>query len=196
MRTCAGCVFVFVLSVLSFAQLQDKQKAGFPSNEEIQLVLTQAERAFDQYKLSVAAESELPSSKKDPSALEKDRQLVEMYPKLIDPLKKNPSAFNGLGGLLLLTTLDDASRNAALCASSGMTDVSLEAISKMDSTVAYRILAVTKSCIDVSSHLYTVSESVNALFVRYMEAQEDLGQQALEALNRCGAALKSAAPKK
>jgi hypothetical protein len=116
-----------------------------------------------------------------------------MSAKLLDALKKKPEAFNGLGGLLLLTTLDDASRNAALCASTGTLDITHEILSKVKNTnSAYRILAVAQKCIDVSLHLYTVSESVNALLVRTMEAQENLGQKAVETLDKCTAALRSA----
>jgi hypothetical protein len=195
MRTtaCFGCFLL--LSLSSFAQ-QNTKEPDFPTTEEIELVVTQAERAFEQYKLSVDAEATLPSVQKDKSALEKDRQVVGMSGKLIDGLKKKSDAFNGLGGLLLLTTLDDASRNAALCASGGMTDMTQEALSRLDAASLYRILAIAKTCSDVSLHLYTVSESVNALFVTFIEAQDTLSQQAVVALQGCSAILKDSAPKK
>jgi hypothetical protein len=180
----------------SFAQQQKSKEPDFPTTEEIQLVITQAERAFVQYNQSVEMEATLPTAKKDKSALEKDRQVFEMSEKLLDGLKKRPEAFYGLAGLLLLTTLDDASRNAALCANTGMADVAHEALSKVDTSSAYRILAITQQCSDVSLHLYTVSESVNALYVRTVEAQGDLNQQMMETLDKCSAAMKNAVPKK
>jgi len=187
---------VFCLSSVSFAQQQKAKEPDFPTNEEIQLVVTQAERAFEQYKQAVTVEATLPSAKKDKSGLEKDQQVVEMSAKLLNALRKKPEAFNGLGGLLLLTTLDDASRNAALCANTGMGDMTQEILSKLDTNTAYQILAVAQKCSDVSLHLYAVSESVNALFVRTVEAQENLNQQANEVLSQCTAALRNAVPKK
>jgi hypothetical protein len=52
------------------------------------------------------------------------------------------------------------------------------------------------SCIAVSGSLYTVSEPVQALVVRYMEAQEALNQRAEEAVNKCTSLLKQCASRK
>jgi hypothetical protein len=186
---------VFVLSATAcVAQTESKT---FPTTGEIQLVVTQAERAFDQYKTSVDREAELPSAKKDSSAVEKDREIIEMASKVIVGLKKKPEVFYSLGGLLLLTTLDDASRNAALCSGTGMSDVGdiLVSNSGAANSVAtgYRILATTQQCMDVSAQLYTVSESVSALLGRAMEAQNELNDKAMDTLNKCKEVMKAAA---
>src|SRR5450755_4552418 len=113
-----------LLSITASAQERDKmEEAAFPSKQEINLVVTQAERALDQYKRSVDLEETLPSEKAAGNSLSTDRGVVEMTAKLISDLKKNPDSFHGLGGLLLLSALDDTSRNAALCASSAMSDL-------------------------------------------------------------------------
>jgi hypothetical protein len=147
--------------------------------------MTQAERAFDQYKNSVVMEQTLESSKQAPESLKKDQELVEMSHKLIVALKEHPDKFTGLGGLLLLSTLDDASRNAALCSSSGSAEIAKGLIDHFDPKDAYRIMTVMQNCSDVSLHLYTVSESVHALMVRELEAQEDLNNQAMEMVTKC-----------
>jgi hypothetical protein len=178
-----------LLFLTSFCIAQEqKDEPKFPTNEEIQLVVTQAERAFDQYKASVVSEAELPTAKQDKSSMEKDQEVVRLSAKLLDALKKKPEAFNGLGGLLVLTTLDDASRNAALCANAGMLDIAKNILDKPDVNAANRMLAIVGKCTDVSSHLYTVSESVNALLVRNMDAQENLNAEALKSMNECTAA--------
>lgn len=182
-------ILVFLSSLLSAQSAKLKE---FPTDEEIRLVVSQAERAFADYKQAVALEASLPTAKKDRVNLDTDKQLVDMVPKLLDALKANPSRFNGLAGLLLLTTLDDASRNAALCSNSGMGDIAQELLSSHDVATIYRSMAISQKCVDVSGQLYTVSESVNALFVKAMEAQEELGEQATDALNKCAAAMKGA----
>jgi hypothetical protein len=48
----------------------------------------------------------------------------------------------------------------------------------------------------VSGYLYTVSESVQALLVRDMKAQQILNQQAMELANKCNALMKEAQPKR
>jgi hypothetical protein len=183
-------LWVLIFSLSSLLAAQSAAPKVFPTDEEIRLVVIQSERALGEYKQAVELEASLPAAKKDGSSLDIDRQLVETFPRLLGALKASPSKFNGLAGLLLLTTLDDASRNAALCSNSGMGDIAQELLSSHDTTAVYRIIAISQKCVDASTQLYTVSESVNALFVKAMEAQEDLGEQALDALNKCAAAAK------
>lgn len=182
----------FVIKSVCCAQ-ETKPEKTFPTKEEIDLVVTQAERAFEQYKQSVDSEAGLPSAMKDNSGVEKDKQIVETAGQLISGLRKNPDVFYGLGGLLLLTTLDDASRNAALCGTSGMGDIGSELLQpKPNATLGYRLLSITQKCNDVSAHLYTVSESVSALLVRTVEAQSELNAKVMDTLNVCSAAMKNA----
>ena len=184
---------LLLTGVSSFAQ--QKADVQFPTTEEITLVLTQAERAFEQYKNSVVMEQTLEFSKRDPESLKKDQEVVEMSHTLVVALKEHPDKFHGLGGLLLLSTLDDASRNAALCSSSGSAEIAKGLIDHFDPKDAYRIMTVMQNCSDVSLHLYTVSESVHALMVRELEAQEDLNNQAMELATKCGEMMKNQ-PKK
>jgi len=188
MRTLLTLVF---LSSLLSAQEATKPKE-FPTDEEIKLVVLQSERAFAEYKQAVALEASLPTVKNDRTSLDTDKHLIELIPKLLDALKANPFNFDGLAGLLLLTTLDDASRNAALCSSSGMSDIAQDLLSSHDTATIYQIMAISQKCVDASTQLYTVSESVNALVVKAVEAQAELNQQAVDALNKCAAAMKAA----
>jgi hypothetical protein len=182
-------IALLLSSVPSFAQ--QKAEVEFPTKEEITLVVTQAERAFDQYKNSVTMEQTLQSSKQDPSSLKKDEEVVEMSHKLVVALKEHPERFHGLGGLLLLSTLDDASRNAALCSSAGSAEIAKGLIDHFEAKDAYRIMTVIQNCSDVSTHLYTVSESVHALMVKELEAQADLNNQSMELANKCGDFMKN-----
>jgi hypothetical protein len=185
---------VFGLSILCVslrAQEQKKKEAEFPNNEEIRLVVIQSERAFEQYGITVTMEEQLPSAKNNPSFVEKDRQVYDMASKLIAALKINPDAFHGPGGLLLLTSLDDASRNAALCSGTAYNDSMQTLMASSDVHRATDSLNVGLNCAETSGHIYTVSESVNALLLREMEAQQSLNRDAGEALDRCTAALKN-----
>lgn len=189
-RMIVSALFLSVTTCIA----QTQASADFPSTDEIQLVVTQAERSFAEYKTSVDQEAELPSAKNDPSGVEKDRALLAMASKIIEGLKKKPDVFNSVGGLLLLTTLDDASRNAALCSSSGISDIG-ELLESNTGNAArgYQILSTAQACISVSTQLYTVSESVSALLGRSMEAQNALNDKALETVNKCKAIIKASA---
>jgi len=187
-------IVLFCPLFLSICLAQQKEKRPeFPSTEEIQLVVTQSERVLEQYKQAITMEAELPSSKHNPSVIEKDREVYDMATKLVTALKAHPEGFHGLGGLLLLSSLDDASRNAAVCSGSASSDAMNAVISTSDVNSARDWLHVGLSCMDVSGYLYTVSESVQALLVREMEAQQLLNQNAQETLNGCTAALKKCA---
>jgi hypothetical protein len=180
---------LLILPICCNAQQQKEKAPDFPSTEEIKLVITQSERVFEQYKQTVAMEAELPTFKSSPSAVEKDRGVYDMTTKLLAGLKTHPESFNGLGGLLLLSSLDDASRNAALCSGTAYSDTMQAIMTNSDINSAKEWIHVGLSCIDVSGYLYTVSESVQALLVREMEAQQLLNQRAQETLNGCTAAL-------
>jgi hypothetical protein len=187
--------FVCVTAVISAGQEQQRSEPQLPTNEEIKLVVEQSETAFALYKQSVEREAELPSMKQDKTALEKDQNIVKLAQQITDGLKRNPGVFNGVGGLFLLTTLDDASRNAALCSGSGESDA-VGAVVKEGKDSAYRIMAIAQNCISISAHLYAVSESVNALYVRYVEAQANLNGEATATINQCATALQKATGKK
>ena len=108
------CLTLMVLSatVVSTANLQEKE-ATFPNNDEIDTLLTQANRAMTQYQTAVDQETKAGF---DSDSLATDRQLIEVWPKMSGMLKQNPQGFNSEVGFLFVTSLDDASRNAAVCA--------------------------------------------------------------------------------
>ncbi len=68
-------------------------------------------------------------------------------------------------------------------------------IAKPDASTAYRILNISNSCINASTQLYTVSESVEALLEREVKAQQNLTEQAMKLANECTAAMKRMTPK-
>jgi hypothetical protein len=186
--------FLLLCHVCLTAQCQESAKEeNFPKSDEIQLVLSQSERAFEQYDRSIKLEAGLPSALEDSSMLEKDRQIVNLAGRLISGLKRNPDAFHGVGGLLLLGALDDASRNAALCFGTAFADIGngLLAAKGLDRAKAYELMHIGQACQDVSVQLYTISENVHALMVRELEGQQILSGKAVDALNQCVAVVKN-----
>jgi hypothetical protein len=183
-------IFLTLLAVRCIAQQQNETTPEFANTEEIRLVVTQSERVFEQYKQSITMEAELPISKTNPAGVEKDRGVYDMAKDLIAALKLHPEGFHGVGGVLLLSALDDASRNAALCSGSAYSDTMEAVMSKSDIHAADDWIHVGLSCVDVSGYLYTVSESVEALLVRDLKAQQMLDRRAEETMNRCADSLK------
>jgi hypothetical protein len=69
-------------------------------------------------------------------------------------------------------------------------------MTKSDVNSAESWMHVGLSCINISGYLYTVSESVQALLIRDLKAQQSLNESAAETVNRCTAALKKCASQK
>jgi hypothetical protein len=188
--------FCFLLLPLSLLAQAKEEKPNFPTTEEIQLAVSQAERAFYQYKFSVDDEATMSSAHENDLGVKKDRENIKAANQLIAALKKNPDGFHGIGGFLLLTTLDDASRNAALCSGFGIGEVFGNPTEKFDKTKAYAWAHVAESCQAVSAQLYTVSENVNALVVRELEGQQILNHEMNATLDKCANLVKSMTSKK
>jgi hypothetical protein len=175
-------------SMLASAQAaaNKPEEPNFPTTEEIQLVTGQAERAFSMYKELLNRQETLGlAALSGKESLARERKLIELSGTLLSALKADPNKFHGLGSLLLLSGLDDASRNAALCSGQGMAKAFAGLIDKQDDKKAHELLHVAQSCADLSAHLYTVSESVHALLVREIEGQQLLGDRAVEVINKC-----------
>jgi hypothetical protein len=136
----------------------------------------------------------LPSFQKDSSAPDKDLEVFDTTIKLIATLKTHPDGFHGLGGLLLLSSLDDASRNAALCSGTAYNDAMQAVMASSDVNVARNYLHIGVSCLDSSGHLYTVSESVQELLVREAKAQQLLNKQVMAFADKCRTLMKDTPP--
>src|SRR5260221_10847506 len=114
-------VLILFLLLVSLATTCREQETTFPTNDEIQLVLTQADRAMQQYKPLIDQEElRFGKGSVELEAVTKDRQVVKAIEMAVQVLKKNPQGFNSAGGFALFEWLDDASRNAMVCSTSSM----------------------------------------------------------------------------
>jgi hypothetical protein len=60
---------------------------------------------------------------------------------------------------------------------------------------ADQLTHLAQACLDVSTLIYTVSENAGALYTRYVQAEQDLANDAGSVAQRCAAALKKDAEK-
>ena len=111
--------------------------------------------------------------------------------------ESQPQGFNGPLGFAFFEWLDDASRNAALCASNLLME-SYKSTVDGHLDKAHSLILFSNSCLDVSTLLYTISENAGALYYRYVEGGAQLMAQGAENLQKCTEILKknSIAPKK
>ncbi|HEV2021044.1 MAG TPA: hypothetical protein VGQ94_00795 [Terriglobales bacterium] len=179
---CVLAVFMTVFLGVGYAQ----DKKTFPTDAEIDLLLTQADRAMQQYKLLIdQEETQLGKSE----AVDKDRQVIKAINLAVKAFRTRPQGFNGPLGFSFFEWLDDASRNASLCAFGAENQSTL---SMMAGNIdrAKELAHFAQSCLDMSTLIYTVSENAGALYTRYVEAEQELAAQGADVAQRCVDVLK------
>jgi hypothetical protein len=173
---------------LAFASNSNAQDEAFASDTEIQLLLTQTERSVQQYK-PLLDEEAVQLGKVGAVAVAKDREVVRALETALAALKKNPQGFNGPGGFAFFEWLDDASRNALLCSSTSVNQLS-EQLMAGSTRNGTELVHLSQGCMDVSTLFYTVSENAGSLYARYLKAEDALAQKGLKVAQDCAAVLK------
>lgn len=181
-------VALFMLCNISSAYAQ-KPDPNFPTDDEIRLVLTQAERAVNEYKPLLDREEKM-LGKEGAESVAKDRETVRGLEAAIAGFGKNPQAFNGPLGFTFFEWLDDACRNALL---SSVHAASTGAVGLIDGDKekARANIEAAKDFSNVSTVFYTVSENAGALYTRYVNGEEQLRTQAVKMVTDCGVILKN-----
>jgi hypothetical protein len=182
------CVFLTFAASLTTANGQSKNDLNFPTDDEIKLVLTQADRAIGQYKPLLDQEANM-LAKEGAEAVAKDREVVAGIEMAIKGFGKNPQAFNGPLGFSFFEWLDDASRNAVLC-SANATGKAFESLLDGNKEQAESALHLSHNCTDASTLLYTVSENAGALYTRYVEGMAKVAEEGADVAKKCTEALK------
>lgn len=182
--------FVIALLLLgcgTVGQSQDKADKPFPSDDEINLLLTQGDRAMEQYKAAVnLEETELEKSPDEAGAVAKDREVYTGWETMSRGMKTKPQAFNSQYGFQITLLLDDASRNGLLCSNQALLRVS----SAKSVSEAGTFVHLAETCSNASTLLYTVSENAASLYQKYLAAQEQLTNQTADVALKCAAILK------
>jgi hypothetical protein len=188
------CASALVL-LASFAVAANGQtEKTFPTDDEINLLLTQTERAIQQYKPLIDQE-EAQMGKAGAQAAAKDRELLNGLETALKAFRAKPQAFNGPLGLTFFAWLDDADRNALLCGSGALSQATLQLMSG-NTGKADSLTQLAQSCSNASSLIYTVSENADSLYERYVRAEVQLATQGVETAQKCMAALKNTIPPK
>lgn len=184
------CASTLVVLTVGFALVANAQtEKTFPTDAEISLVLTQTERAIQQYKPLIDLEA-VQMGKSGADTIAHDRQVVSGLEMAIKAFRGKPQGLNGPLGFTFFEWLDDADRNAALCAGGSSSQAMSEMMAGNKDT-AQSLLHLAQSCGDMSALIYTVSENAGALYQRYVEAEQELAEQAAEVAQKCTDILKN-----
>jgi hypothetical protein len=191
------CAFAFLILTFSFAVVANPQtEKTFPTDDEINLVLSQTERAIQQYKPLIDQE-EPQMGKSATDAVARDRQVANALEMAVKALKGKPQAFNGPVGFMFFEWLDDAGRNAVLCGSGAANLAALQMMAG-SKDMAASLLHLAQNCMNASTLIYTVSENAGSLYQRYVEAEQQLAVHGAEVAEKCADILKKSGipPKK
>jgi hypothetical protein len=175
----------FLFASAAFAQKRDTH---FPTDDEVRLMLTQAERAVNEYK-PLLDRWEKTLGKEGAEAVAKDRETLRGIDVGITGFRKNPQAFNGVLGFAFFEWLDDACRNALL-SSLGASNTAAVELMDGDTEKARSNMELAKDFSNLSTVFYTVSENAGALYTRFVEDEEQLAKEAVGAATECGDILK------
>ena len=180
-------LLIMLIWLTAPAMLAQSDKT-FPTNDEINLVLTQTERAIQQYKPLIDQEA-TGMGKGGAEAAAKDREVVNGLEVALKAFRGKPQGFNGPAGFIFFGWLDDLDRNALLCGSGALSESTLQLMSG-DTRKADTLVQLARSCSDVSTLIYTVSENAESLYQRYVEAEEQLAVQGASVAEKCTGILK------
>lgn len=184
-------ILALLLSLNSFSQTtHTAQRTGktaaepqaftLPTEDEINSVVTQAERAFLIYENTLGGSD---------ASTPNDQKLITDAKEVIKHIKKNPQYFNAPMGFLLVTDLDDASRDLALCAfQEGVTaniGVTLGRADDAALQAATSKIHAAQSFMDASALLQTVGETAFNLYMRYLAANFQAQQEQAQGLQEC-----------
>jgi hypothetical protein len=186
---CINVVVPFIFCLAGVVNAQTEK--ALPTDEEINLVLTQTERALQQYKPLIEQEDAMLGKEKQAAdGITQARQVVSALETAITGLKSKPQGFNGAVGFAFFEWLDDASRNALLCSAAAFPFATV-ALLASDQDRASSLVKLAQTCSDASTLLYTVSENVGALYLRYERAEDELLNKTYQAFEHCTDMLKS-----
>jgi hypothetical protein len=165
------------LTVSLAAVANAQTETPFPTDAEIDLVLTQADRAIQQYKPLI-------DQQESTDAVAADRQVVNALETAVRAFKGKPQGFNGPLGFAFFEWLDDADRNALLCGSGASTQAAVQMMAGNKDKAA-SLLHLARSCSDAATLIYTVSENAGSLYQKYVEAEEHLAVHGAEVADKC-----------
>jgi len=186
MRSCL--VMMLLLSTEFASSQQQKEEHPFPTKYQIQLLLTQSERAFAVYEQTLKEEAQMGDDWK--KALVNDQVVLDNARDLLARLKASPDGFNTPAGFLLVGGLQDASRNMSVCMGQAGMSSATAAMVEGNVSEGQRFLHLVQSCMDASTLLYTVSETAFNMYSEFLIAQDEMNKEAMANLEKCVGILK------
>jgi hypothetical protein len=178
---------IAVMLLMSLPASGQTTKPDVPTDEEINLLVGQVDRAMSQYQQVVEQEISLLGNTDDSAS---DMKLLKFWRTAKPALSKNPQEFNSFAGFDFVTTVDDASRNAALISNAAATEVLKEVTGGKVTPQTDSLVTLMQNANAAGTLLFTVSENALALYRKFLHWQGDTLNESVVALTNCATALK------
>jgi hypothetical protein len=190
-----SCALLTLIFVVQFAMAANAQSEKvFPTDEEITLLLAQADRTIERYK-PLLDEQETQIGKSVADDIAKDRESLSALEMVMKNFKNRRSAFNGLQGFTFLESLHDAERNVLRCVSSA-SSASTGYMIAGNRDKADDLLRLSQSCMDVSVLIYATTESAVTLYQHFIEAEDQWAAHSTQEARQCENTLERIRPRK
>ena len=187
---CAFMILIYAFAAGAFAQTEKI----YPSDEEIRLLLTQTDRALQRYKpLLDEQENEIGKSVADDGA--SDRQVVSALEASLKQISTKRGFFNGTPGFEFLQHLANADRSVLRCGFAAASQSTGYTIAG-NHEKADALLHLSQTCMDLSTLFYTIRESANSLYRRFIVAQDQWGAHSTQEARQCSEALEKSKTRK
>lgn len=181
-----ACVLFAVCCVVATAAAKQAD-SKYASDEEINLLMGQADRAMKQYEQIVAQEKQLLGESVDTAT---DAKLLQAWKAVKTALDKDPQKYNSFAGFDIVTMLDDAARNAALVSNSAATELIKQLTSSKVNSKSDLLVTLMQNADSAGTLLYTVAESAAATYLRFLHWQNETFNEAVTELTKCAAMVK------
>ncbi len=181
MRIVRDALILWFVVLLFAVGVSPQDQPKVPSASEIQELLTEVETAWQQFRPLFNQQRELLAKSRNTAP----DGYLRTYPldAAVPMMKYRPLSFNGPDGFLLFQWLSDASRTAALCANTSSAQARIpSAASKSDLADDFNRLG--KGCLDASTSLYSVSQKTAALYLRYLNSEQERRQSSAGATQK------------
>lgn len=188
-----GCVLAFFVLALSISGNAQTQR-DFPSDDDVGLLLTQAERAIERYK-PLIDEQEMEIGKSAADDVAGDRKQVTSLEATLKKLEAKHEMFNGSLGFSFFAGLANADRNALRCGFAASSQSTGYVIAG-DREKADALLHLSQKCMDVSMLIFTISENASSLYKQFIVAEDQWAAHSTQEARECENTLDKNRPKK
>lgn len=178
---------LLALFLVCAVSLSAQSTPEFPTTNEINTLMQQANLAMNQYE--VAMLDETAKLGKDADNEESEKKALKNWQFIVSVVKPKPDNFNSGVGFMVVDQLNTAYQNALACEVNSLTSLGAAIILK-DESRQNAAKDVSNECMNAAQLLAIVKVSATNLYTKYLQAHKVVYEESFSAAVSCGEALK------